>query len=112
MTGSYIVDIAAEIQAAVPPESLPAGDIDDLFLVYAVLALAKGADVEARDIHNAWAAWMSTRDPHHESIVPYDDLSPDVRREDDPYLAAVRSVAHRLGQSAARRERGSDAERS
>jgi hypothetical protein len=112
VTGSYIADIAAEIQAAVPPKSLPAGDTSDLFLIYAVLALAKGVDVEARDIHNAWAAWMSTKDPQHESIVPYDALSPDVRREDDPYLAAVRRVAHRLGRSATRREHGSDAKRS
>ncbi len=96
MTGSYIADIAAEIRAAVPPESLPADDTDELFLIYAVLALAKGVDVQARDIHNAWAAWMSTKDPQHESIVPYDELPPDVRREDDPYLAAVRSVARRL----------------
>jgi hypothetical protein len=96
VTRSYIADVAAEIQAAVPPEALPSGDTDELFLIYAVLALAKGLDVEARDIHNAWAAWMSTKDPHHESIVPYDDLSPDVRREDDAYVAAVRSVARRL----------------
>lgn len=104
MTSSYIADIAAEIEAAIPPESLPSGDTDDLFLIYAVLALAKGVDVEARDIHDAWAAWMSTREPQHESIVPYDDLPPDVRREDDPYLAAVRSVARRLGRPSNRRE--------
>jgi hypothetical protein len=103
--GSYIADIAAEIQAAVPPKSLPDGETDDLFLIYAVLALAKGVDVEPRDIHNAWAAWMSTKDPHHESIVPYDDLPPDVRREDDPYLVAVRSVARRLGRRSSRRHR-------
>jgi hypothetical protein len=105
VTGSYIADIADDIQAAVPPKSLPAGDTDELFLIYALLALAKGVDVEARDIHNAWAAWMSTKDPHHESIVPYEDLSPDVRREDDPYLAAVRSVARRLDRRWNRRGR-------
>ena len=97
MTDSYIAQIAAEIRSAVPPESLPSGDTDELFLIYAVLALAKGIDVEARDIHNAWAAWMSTKDPEHESIVPYADLPAEVRREDDAYLAAVRRVASRLG---------------
>ena len=105
MTSSYIADIAAEIRSAVPPDSLPVGETRDLFLIYAVLALAKGVDVDVRDIHNAWAAWMSTKDPQHESIVPYDHLPPDVRREDDPYLAAVRSVAHRLGRRSNRRDR-------
>jgi hypothetical protein len=99
MTDSYITRIAAEIRSAVPPQSLPASNTNDLFLIYAVLALTKGVDVEARDIHNAWAAWMSMRNPQHESIVPYDDLSPDVKREDDPYVAAVRSVARRLRSS-------------
>jgi hypothetical protein len=111
MTRSYIADVAVEIRSAVPPESLPAEDTDELFLIYAVLALAKGLDVEARDIHNAWAAWMSTRDPTHESLVPYDDLPPDVRREDDPYLVAVRSVARRLAHLRTGDNTGTDATR-
>ena len=96
MTGSYIADIAARIRAIVPPELLPEGETYELFLIYAVLALAKGDRVDARDIHNAWAAWMSTKDPDHESIVPYEDLPADVRREDDPFLNAVRAVARDL----------------
>lgn len=96
MTGSYIAGIATKIRASVPSELVPEGDTDDLFLIYAVLALAKGDGVDARDIHNAWAAWMSTKDPAHESIVPYEDLSADVRREDDPFLNAVREVGRDL----------------
>jgi hypothetical protein len=105
VSGSYISDLAAEIRAAVPPASLPEGDANELFFIYAVLALAKGVDVEARDIHNAWAAWMSTREPQHASIVPYEDLPSDVRREDDPYVAAVRQVARRISGDSTRRER-------
>jgi hypothetical protein len=96
VTGSYIADIAAQIRTLVSPELLPEGETDELFLTYAVLALAKGDRVDARDIHNAWAAWMSTRDPGHDSIVPYENLPPDVRREDDPFLNAVREVARGL----------------
>jgi hypothetical protein len=96
VTGSYIADIAAEIRAIVPSELLPEGETDELFLIYAVLVLAKGDAVDGHDIHNAWAAWMSTQDPSHESIVPYDDLPADVRREDDPFVNALREVARDL----------------
>ncbi len=96
MSSSYIADIAAQIRATVPPELLPAGDTDELFLIYAVLVLAKGDRVDPRDIHNAWAAWMSTEDPSHESIVPYEELPADVLREDTPFLNAVRKVARDL----------------
>jgi hypothetical protein len=96
MTTSYIAEIAAEIRRAVAPQFLPEGDTDGLFLIYAVLALAKGQAVDARDIHNAWAAWMTTLDPEHDSIVPYDDLPPEVRHEDDPFVAAVRRVARQM----------------
>ncbi len=96
MTDSYINRIAAEIREAVPGDSVPESDADRLFLLYAVLALTRGEDVDARDIHNAWAAWMSTNDPEHESIVPFERLPTDVKREDEPYVAAVRTVAQRL----------------
>lgn len=63
--------------------------------MYAVLALAKGQALTGRDVHNAWSAWMSSIDPDHESVEPYDELAPDVRREDDPLVAAIRRVAPR-----------------
>jgi hypothetical protein len=90
---NFIKTAADEIRSAVPPEALPDEASDDLFLIYAVLLLAKGEDVQARDVHNAWSAWMTTHDPRHESIRPYDELPSDVRREDDPYLLAIRNVA-------------------
>jgi len=97
MTSSnYIERIADEIRAAVPSEVLPKGPIDHLFLAYAVLALAKGELVTPEDVHNAWASWMTSRDPHHESIKPYSELSFDDRREDDPFVSAIRTVASRL----------------
>jgi hypothetical protein len=93
---NFIEALACEIRKEVPPDALPDEASDDLFLIYAVLLLAKGENVEARDIHNAWSAWMTTHDPGHESIRPYSDLPPDVRREDDPYLVAIRTVARSL----------------
>jgi hypothetical protein len=96
VTGSYIAQIGTQIRAMVPSELLPEGETDELFLFCAVLALAKGDKVDARDIHNAWAAWMTTRDATHGSIVPYQDLPADVRRKDEPFLTAVRDVARDL----------------
>lgn len=97
MTSSnYIEQIATEIRSAVPPEDIPEGDSHQLFLAYAVLALAKGNQVDRRDVHNAWSAWMTQQDPSHDSIRPYEDLPSDVKGEDDPYVSAIRRVAKRI----------------
>lgn len=93
---SYLRDIAEAIRAEVPPSLIPDEPTDSLFAVYAVLALAKGTDVTAEDVHNAWTAWMLARGEEHESMVPYDELPVSTRREDDPYVLAVRRVAERL----------------
>jgi hypothetical protein len=63
-----------------------------LFLIYASLALAKGSEVDRRDVHNAWAAWMASRNPDHESIRPYEELSAQTKEEDDPFVAAIRGA--------------------
>jgi hypothetical protein len=93
---NFIEAVAEEIRRNVPRETLPEEPSDDLFLIYAVLLLAKGHMVEARDVHNAWSAWMTEREPGHESIRPFDELPSDVRQEDDPYLLAIRSAARSL----------------
>lgn len=68
---------------------------DELFLMYAVLLRAKGAGTQATDVHDAWSAWMIGVDPGHESIRPFDDLDPETRREDSPFLLAIRAAAAR-----------------
>ena len=62
---------------------------------YAVLLRAKGAGTQATDVHDAWSAWMIGVDPGHESIRPFDDLDPETRREDSPFLLAIRAAAAR-----------------
>jgi len=91
----YLNALAAEIKAEIPDSLLPADSTEALFLSYAVLALAKGAAVDASDVHNAWVAWMLGRGLHHESMVPYDELPPMVRNEDSPFVEAIRRVAAR-----------------
>ena len=90
---TYLNAIAAQIEQRVPHDLLPEGDAGLLFRLYAVLALAKGADVEAVDVHNAWAAWMQERDPSHESIRPFEELSPLTQAADYPFVEAIRAVA-------------------
>jgi hypothetical protein len=80
--------IRAMLSNATPPE-----DADSLFLIYALLLRAKGADVTASDVHDAWAAWMEPRNPRHPALQPYDQLPPAARQEDEPYVEAIRAAA-------------------
>jgi hypothetical protein len=90
---NYLQVIADEIKAHVSVESIPREDTDALFLIYASLLLAKGCAVTAKDVHDAWGAWMSRTNPTHESLQPYDQLSEATRKEDSPFLAAILNVA-------------------
>ena len=95
MTSTYIERLAKSIKSRVPPELVPEqGDVDSLFLIYAALGLAKGADVDRRDVHNAWAAWMAAAHPEHKSIKPYDELALETKQEDDPFVAAIRAAVN------------------
>jgi hypothetical protein len=93
---NYIENIASQIRDEVPTATLPEEPDEELFLLYAVLALTIGERVGRRDVHNAWAAWMTRIDRDHESITPYTELPQDVREEDDPFVQAIRSVSRRL----------------
>lgn len=95
---NYIDELAAAIRAQVPAELIPNGEVAPLFRTYAVLALAKGEQVELEDVHNAWSAWMTGIDPGHRSLRPLAELPPDIQRSDQPYLDAIRAVVrdHRL----------------
>ncbi len=93
---TYLDDLAAEIERHVAQDLLPNEDTRSLFRLYAVLALAKGRAVDSADVHNAWAAWMQERDPHHRSIKPFHELDTGTRAADEPFLDAIRAVTERL----------------
>lgn len=98
MTDSYVRQIANAIRATVQDDA----DGDDLlYLVYAVLALAKGEQVTPSDIHDAWAAVAEHRGAAGPDLVPFSELPAHVRGRDEPYAAAVRAVAGNLRVSAA-----------
>ena len=91
---TYLDEIAAAIKSHVPAEVLPNEDrLDDLFRIYALLAQVKGAHVTAEDVHDAWALWMLGQERDHSSIKPFRELDPSTRREDLPFVEAIRTVA-------------------
>lgn len=93
----YVDRVALAVRDATPSDLVPTGDgVDVLFRLYALLTLVKGTHVTTQDVHDAWSVWMADRDPSHESLVPFDDLPTDVRREDEPFAAAIRAVAAEL----------------
>lgn len=98
MNDSYIRKIAVRIKSLIKPSALPKTGIDELFDIYAVLALAKGTFVTNEDIHNAWSAWATLYDPSNVSVVPFNDLPKDIRDEDSHFTDAIRSVAKELGE--------------
>ena len=96
---SYVSEVAGRIRREVPPEVLPDGDTDLLFLIYATLALTLGEDVQPEHVHDAWAAWMAYQNPSHDSIKPFEELDPETKREDEPFVNAIAKVASQLARN-------------
>lgn len=88
---TYLEKVAQQIGRRVPDNLMPP-DANGLLLMYAVLARAKGMAVTAEDVHDAWAAWMIMRGEDHPSVRPFSELSADVRREDEPFVSAIRDA--------------------
>jgi hypothetical protein len=89
---SYLDELAVRIRDEVP-ESQRGETALPLFRLYAVLALAKGEDVQESDVHNAWVAWMQEREPHHDALRPFEELDEETREADAPFVRAIRAVA-------------------
>lgn len=90
---SYIEDLAQAIVAEIPKDVLPDGDTRLLFLIYALLARAKGETVTSEDVHDAWAVWVAAQGESHEALVAFSQLDPATRAEDHPFAVAIRRVA-------------------
>lgn len=92
---TYLSDVADEIMRELPSGLVPDDGAAQLMLLYAVLCLSLGSEVTAASVHDAWTAWMIARGEQHSSMVPFDELSPDVKVEDQPFVEAIRRVADR-----------------
>lgn len=93
---NYLDMIAVEIQQAADADALPPDKDLPLYRLYAVLLLAKGKDVTPEDVHNAWAAWASDREPDSRDLLPFKELSLRDQRKDQPYVHAIHQVAERI----------------
>ena len=92
---NYVDELAAAIRAQLPADRWPDEGAEALTRLYALLALAKGTEVSAEDVHDAWAVWKAGTDPGHESLRAFDELDEATRRRDEPYAEAIRHVAAR-----------------
>jgi len=93
---TYLADLAQMIREELSESDLPEGPVDDLFILYAVLLLAKGESVSRGDVHNAWSAWIMRTDPLHPAILPYSSLDPETAAQDEPFVRAIRRASRRL----------------
>lgn len=89
---NYIDAIACEIGKCCKMDMTDAEDMK-LLRIYALLALTVGKDVTLEHVHDAWAVWTVRMRPAHPSLVPFDQLAPDVQMLDEPHRAAIARVA-------------------
>lgn len=65
----------------------------ELLDLYALLALTLGESVMADDVHDAWAVWQSRREPDHQDLIPFAELSVRTQELDRPYVEAIKAAA-------------------
>lgn len=93
---SYLDELATAIRGHAPSGGSSTRDLDSLFRLYAVLALAKGVEVTAEDVHNAWVAWTQDSDADHSALRPFSQLDHETQLEDCPYAEAIHSAVREL----------------
>lgn len=84
---NYIEPIVEHLTNALP------GCPERLIDLYALLALTRGLDTTLRDVHDAWSIWCHEDNPGHRSLIPFDQLAPEVQELDRKYCEAIRAVA-------------------
>ena len=88
--GNYLDAIVAALD-----EKLP-GHRPELLRFYALLVLTTGIDTTLENVHDAWSAWQTATRPEHRSLIPFNELTLEVRELDRPYMEAIVSVASDL----------------
>lgn len=92
---NYLDSTAQRVEREIAPSLRPEERSGDLYRLYGLLVLIKGIDCTLQDVHDAWSTWMTTDQPDHDALVPFDELSPEAQEKDRPYLAAIKRAAGR-----------------
>lgn len=90
----YITKRALEIANYVEPGVAIGNKLLELYRIYAVLSYCKGIETTAGCVHDAWSAWQAGQNPSHKSLKPFEDLTDEVRRLDDPYVMAIHAAVN------------------
>jgi hypothetical protein len=64
-----------------------------LLNLYALLVMTRGVNTSLEDVHDAWSIWQNLSDPEHRSLIPFDQLTPEVQELDRKYMGAIHYVA-------------------
>jgi hypothetical protein len=105
VTKTYLEEVADRIRSELGDVDLPEGNTDSLFRLYALVCLTVGPSTTAADVHHAWVVWMSDKDPEHPSLVPVERLDRATAESDEPFAAAIRTVAVSLAEERSSEER-------
>lgn len=96
---TYIDQASAALVAALAEhcgKDEDAGITMSLFDVYLLLVLTSGEDVTPKQVHDVWAIAEWYTRPDHRSIVPFDQLAPEVQALDQPFVDAIQAAARAL----------------
>jgi hypothetical protein len=78
---------------------------EELLDVYALLVLVKGVNVTLEDVHDAWSVWKNQHRPDHWSLIPFEELKPEVQGLDQKYVDTIRIVSTIYRQASEDRKR-------
>ncbi|MGW8535776.1 DUF7701 domain-containing protein [Rhodococcus qingshengii] len=90
---NYIDSVARKIELSLKPEDRPQENAQQLYRLYALLAMSKGSATTLTDVHNAWSIWMLEQEPCHPAIREFSHLEKTKQTEDEPFLEAIKAVS-------------------
>jgi hypothetical protein len=61
--------------------------------LYVLLSLIKGDSVTQEDIHDAWSVWKNKIRPDARSLIPFDQLSPEIQQLDQKYVDSIKHIS-------------------
>lgn len=95
---NYVQDATAALHVALRAQGKdPAACLTpELERLYTLLVLVRGEATDLDDVHDAWAVARAVERPDHPDLVPFGQLSDEVRAYDEPFRDAIRAAARRL----------------